>query len=80
MKAITSKYCKMKTCPVVLNSLLCAYMERLAKQWSMKEIGYSDRKLYLVNEMILNVNKFIASNEISELLNSSVIMFCHNSL
>ena len=25
LKAITSKYCKLKTCPVLLNSLLCAY-------------------------------------------------------
>ena len=79
LKAITPKNCKLKTCPVMLNSLLCAYilrelgavseggkkskqarkklgeeksrtlrpedgmnMDRLAKQWSMKEIGYCD--------------------------------------
>ena len=80
LKAIKlQKNCKLKTCPVMLNSLLCAYilrelgaaseggkkskqarkksgeeksrtlrpedgmhMDRLAKQWSMKEIGYCD--------------------------------------
>ena len=35
-------------------------------------------KSYLLNEMILNINKFIVSNEISELLNSSVIMAARN--
>ena len=28
LKAITPKYCKLKTCPVILNSLLCAYILR----------------------------------------------------
>lgn len=59
---------------------MCIYGEVSKAVPSMKEIGYCDRKSYIVNEMILNVNKFIVSNEISELLNSSVIMFCHNSL
>ena len=54
-------------------------MDRLAKQWSMKEIGYCDIEK-LVNEMILNIIKFIVSNEISELLLSSVIMFRQKSL
>ena len=55
-------------------------MDRLAKQWSMKEIGYCDKEKLLVNDMILNIIKFIVSNEISELLLSSVIMFCQKSL
>ena len=53
-------------------------MDRLAKQWSMKEIGYCDIEK-LVNEMILNIIKFIVSNEISELLLSSVRMFCQKN-
>lgn len=59
---------------------MCIYGEVSKVVLSMKEIGYCDRKLYIVNEMILNVNKFIVLNEISELLNSFVIMFCYNSL
>ena len=54
-------------------------MDRLAKQWSMKEIGYICDMGKLANEMILNI-KFIVSNKISELLLSSVIMFCQKSL
>ena len=53
-------------------------MDRLAKQWNMKEIGYCDIEK-LVNEMILNIIKFIVSNEIGELLLSSVRMFCQKN-